>query len=80
MPKTFSIGERIEQELRSRGIQVKDFAEALGLQRPNAYRLFRAHSIDTEILYRVCEYLHCDLFREYSERLNFDTRIIDDTE
>lgn len=60
------IGAIIERELRARRITVKDFASALGLQRPNAYRIFQSHSLDTDLLLRISIYLDHDFFRDYS--------------
>jgi len=76
-----TIGESIRRQLKERGLSVKDFAEALGIQRPNAYRIFSQRSIDTELLLRISVYLRHDFFHDYSERFlhgkcaSFDTGI-----
>lgn len=62
------IGAHIRRQLKEKGISVKDFADALGIQRPNAYRIFGQRSIDTELLLRISAYLRYDFFRDYSER------------
>ncbi len=67
MAGSIFIGAIIERELRSRGITVKAFALALGIKRPNAYRIFQSHSIDTDLLLRISHYLGCDFFRYYSD-------------
>lgn len=64
------IGTLIEQELRARNITVTDFAQALGIQRPNAYRIFQQHSIDTDLLLRISLYLGYDFFHHYSSLFN----------
>lgn len=79
------IGERIRRHLKEQGLSVKEFAEALGIQRPNAYRIFSQRSIDTDLLLRISAYLRHDFFRDYSARLlhgessSFDTGIKQDT-
>lgn len=69
MADSIFIGAVIERELRARRITVKDFATALGLQRPNAYRIFQSHSIDTDLLLRISSILDHDFFRDYSNYL-----------
>lgn len=69
MADSIFIGSIIERELRARRITVKDFATALGVQRPNAYRIFQSHSIDTDLLLRISSLLDHDFFRDYSNHL-----------
>lgn len=63
------IGQKILAKVHERGLTVAAFAEAVGVQRPNAYRIFNAQSIDTEMLFQISQILHYDFFRDYSERL-----------
>ncbi|WP_289199627.1 helix-turn-helix transcriptional regulator [Bacteroides acidifaciens] len=60
------IGESIHDRLRQQGRTVKEFADAIGYQRSNAYRIFNQASIDTELLMRISLYLEYDFFAEYS--------------
>ncbi len=62
-----AIGETIRNLLKEKGKSVKEFAEALGLQRPNAYRIFAQNSMDTELLLRISLFLEHDFFKEYSD-------------
>lgn len=73
------IGESIRRVLKEQGISVKDFALAIGVQRPNAYRIFSQQSIDTELLMRISAYLRHDFFRDYSERFLHEEGILFDT-
>ena len=70
MADSIFIGAIIERELRARRMTVKDFASALGLQRPNAYRIFQSHSIDTDLLLRISSLLDHDFFRDYSNHFS----------
>ena len=69
MAGSIFIGAIIERELRARRMTVKDFASALGVQRPNAYRIFQSHSIDTDLLLRISSLLEHDFFHDYSNYL-----------
>lgn len=56
----------IHDRLKEKGRTVKEFADAIGYQRSNAYRIFNQTSIDTALLMRISVYLEYDFFAEYS--------------
>lgn len=60
------IGELIHDRLREQGRTVKDFAEAIGYRRNNAYRIFNQTTIDTGLLMRISVFLHHDFFAHYT--------------
>ena len=60
------IGELIHDRLKEQGRTVKEFAEAIGYQRSNAYRIFNQTSIDTKLLMQISVFLKHDFFADYS--------------
>ncbi len=74
-----SIGYLIRQKLHEQGKTVKDFADAIGYRRTNAYRIFNQQSIDTELLYQISVYLNFDFFSLYSERYKMHEYIMNHT-
>ncbi len=60
------IGELIHNRLKERKQTVKEFAEAIGYQRSNAYRIFNQATIDTGLLMRISLFLEYDFFADYS--------------
>ena len=63
------IGALIRAELTRQQITVTNLAGALGIQRPNCYRILRNPSIDTDLLMRISRILQHDFFAEYSKCL-----------
>lgn len=63
------IGKKIEDVLRSKGYKVSWFARSLYCDRTNVYKIFQRESVDTKMLFRICEILHHDFFVYYSEEL-----------
>jgi transcriptional regulator with XRE-family HTH domain len=64
-----SIGSLIREQVEASGMTVKEFSERLGIMRPNAYRIFSAYSIDTQLLYQISSVLKYDFFEQYSKLL-----------
>lgn len=60
------IGTLILRELHRQGITATALAKALGIHRPNVYRIFEARSIDTDLLMRISLFLRHDFFRDLS--------------
>ncbi len=76
------LGEVIRNVLTERDITVKQFAETIGVKRPNAYRIFNQNSIDTALLMKISICLEHDFFRDLSNEyccIKKDTRIKNDT-
>lgn len=66
-----SIGKIIEGELRSQERSVVWFANKLGCERTNVYKIFQRTSIDTALLFKISAILKRNFFDCYSERLGF---------
>lgn len=71
------IGELIHDRIREQGHTVKEFAQAIGYRRNNAYRIFNQATIDTGLLMRISVFLRHDFFANYSEEYRKQTA--DDT-
>lgn len=65
------VGELIRAELTRQNRTVVWLADQLLIRRPNCYRILRAKSIDTDLLFRVSKTLEHDFFAEYSRKLYF---------
>lgn len=77
------LGEDVRYKLAEKCITVKEFAEAIGVKRSNAYRVFNQNSIDTALLMKISLCLEYDFFRDLSDeycRIKKDTRIKSDTQ
>lgn len=61
------IGELIKTELASQERSITWFARKLNIDRSNAYRVFKKHSIDTEMLLKISIVLKKDFFKYLSE-------------
>ena len=61
-----AIGSLIKQRVDASGMTVKAFSERLGILRPNAYRIFTAQSIDTNLLMQICIILNHNFFDYYT--------------
>jgi len=61
------IGERIEEVVKSKRIQVPELAKALGTERSNIYNIFRRRSIDTDLLKKIGQYVEYDFFQDLLE-------------
>ncbi|MBP3456277.1 MAG: XRE family transcriptional regulator [Alistipes sp.] len=60
-----AIGEEIRAELRRQGRSVVWLARELSCDRTTCYRIFRSHSIDTLLLWRISRILDHDFFDRY---------------
>lgn len=64
-----NIGKLIEIELHRQERSASWFAKKLYCDRTNVYSIFKRHSIDTDLLMRICYILNHDFFRYYSDEL-----------
>ena len=62
-----NIGELIKEELEKQERTVSWLARKLNCKRMTVYRIFNKNSIDTMLLARICEVLHCNLFKPLSD-------------
>ena len=72
MKDSINIGQEIREELRRMERSVTWFSQQLGINRVHCYRIFNNYSIDTGLLQRICEILHRDFFKLYSNALESD--------
>ncbi|HXD92063.1 MAG TPA: hypothetical protein VNX01_02560 [Bacteroidia bacterium] len=59
------IGKIIKDTLKSREIDVTDFAKRINYTRGNAYKIFNKSGIDTELLLKINKVLGENLFLKY---------------
>ena len=72
MIPTIHIGSSIRAELTRQQKTMVWLADQLGTARPNAYRIVRASSLQTDSLFRISKILEHDFFAEYSRKLAID--------
>ena len=60
------IGKHIETEFYKQKRTVTWFAKELCCDRSNVYSIFRRESIDTALLLKISEVLHCNFFDYYT--------------
>ena len=65
MSREIFIGPIIKQKLDESPYTVALFAREIGRSRKSAYILFKAKSIDTDLLYQISKLLHYDFFKLY---------------
>ena len=63
------IGNLIRDELRRQGRTNQWLADQLSIDRRTLQRLYNKPSIDTQMLFRICQILGKDLFIHYSNML-----------
>lgn len=66
------IGQCIKAELSRQGRTITWLANEVHCTRENLYKLFRHSWINTDMLFKVCNALHYDFFKEYSSLLSFN--------
>ncbi len=66
---TIFIGELIKQELKKQGKTSVWLADELGCHRTNVYKIYGRASIDTGMLFHICQLLKVDFFKLYTEAL-----------
>lgn len=64
------IGKKIEEELHRQERSITWFANKLYCDRTNVYSIFKRESIDTALLLRISDVLHCNFFNYYIKELN----------
>ncbi|MCF0201344.1 MAG: XRE family transcriptional regulator [Bacteroidales bacterium] len=62
------IGKIIQDELRNQERSVTWLARKLNCDRTNIYNIFKRHSIDSELLLRICVAMNVNFF-DYYERM-----------
>lgn len=66
---TIFIGELIKQELKKQGKTSVWLADELGCHRTNVYKIYGRASIDTGMLFHICQLLKVDFFKLYTDAL-----------
>ena len=75
MAEPIHIGHIIRDELREQGRSVAWLARQLGTSRMACYRIFHSYSIDTQVLFRICELLGRNFFEMYEKRMTFNRQM-----
>ena len=70
------IGHLIRDELRHQGHTNEWLAERIGICPRTLQRLFNKPSIDTQLLLRISQALHTNLFLPYSQALSAMTDVV----
>ena len=66
------IGQIIEERVRLQNMDVTEFAKKIGVERSNAYNIFKRESIDTKLLKKIGQVLNYDFFQDLlEEKTNF---------
>lgn len=65
------VGNLILHQLYLSGNSIQWFADQMGMQRANCYRIFRAPSMTIERLVRISQIMQHDFFADISNQLNF---------
>lgn len=61
------IGQLIEERVHLRKMEVTEFAKLIGVERSNAYHIFKRESIDTNLLKKIGQILDYDFFQDLLE-------------
>ena len=61
------IGQIIEDRVRLQNMDVTEFAKKIGVERSNAYNIFKRESIDTNLLKKIGHVLNYDFFQDLLE-------------
>ena len=67
------IGELIKEQFHKSELSVDQFADLIGCNRRNVYKLFLKEDISTDQLKRISKVLNFNFFNLYSELLNNET-------
>ena len=62
------IGQIIEERVRLQNMDVTEFAKKIGVERSNAYNIFKRESIDTNLLKKIGHILNYDFFQDLLEK------------
>lgn len=68
------VGEMVAEVMYQQHISKHDFAESIGTDRSNVYRILKKDSIETNQLYRYSKELKHNFFRDLAEE--FEQRIL----
>lgn len=71
IPVELHIGKLIKEELSRQGRTITWLAKEVHCTRENLYKVFRKSWINTDMLFKICEALKHDFFKDYSSRLKF---------
>lgn len=61
------IGQIIEERVHLQNMEVTEFAKKIGVERSNAYNIFKRESIDTSLLKKIGQVLDYDFFQDLLE-------------
>lgn len=61
------IGQIIKEVVERKNITVVAFSKSIGVTRNNVYDIYERHSIDTDLLKRIGQYLEYDFFQHFIE-------------
>ena len=64
--EAFHIGNRIKAELERQGRTITWLAEEVHYSRENLYKVFRHPWINPDLLFKLCDVLHHDFFKDCS--------------
>lgn len=64
---TFHIGKAIKAELARQGRSITWLAHQIGYTRENLYKIMRREWIYTDVLFKICDALDHDFFRDCSD-------------
>ena len=70
------IGNLIRDELRHQGHTNEWLADRIGVTPRTLQRIYNKPSIDTQLLLRISQTLHIDLFQPYSQTLSNMTDVV----
>lgn len=68
---TFHIGNLIKAELHRQGRTITWLAQQLGCTRDNLYKIFHHSFVNTDLLFKICEVMKHDFFKDCSDNLKF---------
>ncbi|MBR0170667.1 MAG: helix-turn-helix transcriptional regulator [Bacteroidales bacterium] len=70
------IGNLIRDELRRQGHTNEWLADQIGVTPRTLQRIYNKPSIDTQLLLRISQTLHSDLFQPYTQALSTMTDVV----
>ena len=71
---TFHIGNLIKAELQRQGRTITWLAQQLGCSRDNLYKIFHHSFVNTDLLFRICEVMEHNFFKDCSDLLQIKNK------
>ena len=65
--ESFHIGQAIKAELARQGRSITWLAQQIGYTRENLYKIMRREWIYTDVLFKICDALDYDFFKDCSD-------------